>query len=488
MRALRLRPETLIVIGGLALVAAVFLSVSSKNPPGFYRDESAISYNAYTLSQSLKDEFGGRIPLFIKSYGDYKSPLYVYLLAAVFRVTGPSTHDARVVSAVVGLAAILVLYALALAITRKRLLALAAALLAGLSPWLFEISRLVFEVALEPVLIAGLLLVVYRASTGWRLSHSIAIGLLLAAIAYTYQAGRVLAPAFAVGLLLFFGRGRRRRLGELWAVFAASMLPIGVYEFLHTGALTARYHAVTFIHGGMSWPDIAWQFVKNYAKNLNLWDWLVAGDANQRHHVPGDGSLFFVEVGLALIGLAIVLLRRRSDPWWRFVVYALAVTPIAASLTNQTIHSLRMIALPVLLPVLALPALEAISGLRRPRMKAAVVGALAIAFAVEAVHWQVVFHQNGPDRLDAFEAQIHPVIEAALAHGGTIYAYRDDHTTYTDSLWFGTIAGRPRSSFDIVERGAKLPPGALVVGRVGECPTCTVVSENDGYEAYVTGS
>ena len=75
----------------LLLIAIVFLHVDARNPPGFYRDESAIAYNAYTLSTSLKDEYGARLPLFIRSFGDYKSPLYVYLLAAVFRITGPST-------------------------------------------------------------------------------------------------------------------------------------------------------------------------------------------------------------------------------------------------------------------------------------------------------------------------------------------------------------------------------------------------------------
>jgi hypothetical protein len=281
-----------------------------------------------------------------------------------------------------------------------------------------------------------------------------------------------------------------REIAAVWAVFLASMLPIGVYAFTHPGALSARYHAVTYIHGGMSWWDIAWQFLKHYAKNLNLWDWLVAGDANLRHHVAGTGSLFFVEVGLALAGTAIVLLRRRSDPWWRFVLFGVLATPIAASLTDQTIHSLRMIALPVLLPVLAIPALEAIVALHRRGARMAIVGVLVAVFAFEAVHWQVVFHRDGgsADRMNAFEAQIHPVIEAALAHGGTIYAYGSDHTTYTDSLLYGAIAGRSRSSIVILEGNSKPPPGVLVVGRDGECSSCKQVADNGGFEAYVTGS
>ena len=178
-----LSPERLLVLGGLLVIAIVFLHVDPKNPPGFYRDEAAIAYNAYTLSQDGKDEYGARFPLFIKSFGDYKSPLYVYLLAAVFRVTGPSTAVARTFSAVLGLAAVLVVYLLASRSRTGRPIALAVTALAGLSPWLFEISRLVFEVALEPLLDRAL---PAGAATGpraaaWRPRSSIALGVLLAA-------------------------------------------------------------------------------------------------------------------------------------------------------------------------------------------------------------------------------------------------------------------------------------------------------------------
>ena len=120
-----LSPERLLVLAGLLVISIVFLHVDPKNPPGFYRDEAAIAYNAYTLSQDGKDEYGARLPLFIRSFGDYKSPLYVYGLAAVFRVTGPSTAVARTFSAVLGLAAVLVIYLLAHAISRRRAIALA---------------------------------------------------------------------------------------------------------------------------------------------------------------------------------------------------------------------------------------------------------------------------------------------------------------------------------------------------------------------------
>ncbi len=311
--------------------------------------------------------------------------------------------------------------------------------------------------------------------------------MLLAAQVYTYQAGRIFAPLFALGLL-FFHRGRRREIATIWGVFVALLIPIGVYWFVHPGALQARYNVVTWIHGGMTPWEFAWQLVRHYADNMNPWDWLVRGDYVERHHVPGDGSLFWVEIGLAVAGAVIVLLRRRSDPWWRFVLFGVVVSPLAASLTIGAIMTLRMITLPVLLPVLAIPALEAVAALRPRALRAVTISALLVVFAFEAIHWQVVFHRNGPGRLDPFEQQIHSVIEAAFRHGGTVYAYRDFHAAYVDSLFYGAVAGRSPSSIVILEPGAPAPPGALVVGYTDECPKCKIVSTNAGFQAFITPS
>ena len=423
----------------------MFLNVSPNNPPGFHKDEAAIAYNAYTLSTTGRDEYGAELPLFIKSFRDWKSPLYVYLLAGVFRVTGPSAEVARTFSAVLGLAAILVLYALALAITRKPYVATATVLVAGLSPWLFEVTRLVFEVALLPLVIALLLLALHRAAAAtWRRRHSVAIGLLLAAIAYTYQAGRVLAPVFAVGIALFWFRARRRQVALVWAVFLAGVAPIGAFALRHPGALAVRYRATTYIHGGTSLWRIGWQFLVHYARNWNLWVWLVRGDSNLRQHVQGDGSLFYVAVALAFAGAVVVLARRRADPWWRFVVFGTLVSPLPGALTVDSIHTLRMIALPVFLPVLAIPALETIASLPRPPVRAATAAAVLAVFAFEAIHWQVVFHQNGPGRLYWFGGDAHAIVDAAFKHDRTVYAFRS-RGLYIDLLFYGVAEGRPKS-------------------------------------------
>ena len=90
------------------------------------------------------------------------------MLAAVFALTGPNELVARVLSGVLGLAAVLLLGLLAHRLSGSRGVGFATAALAAATPWLFEVTRLVFEVALEPALIALLLLLLAGVRGGRR--------------------------------------------------------------------------------------------------------------------------------------------------------------------------------------------------------------------------------------------------------------------------------------------------------------------------------
>ena len=99
VRSIVERPAVLLGLGAILAVVAFQLWITPSNPPGYHRDEAALSLNAYTLSKGLRDEDGARLPLFFRSFEDYKSPVYPYLLAGVFKVTGPSQSVARGLSA-----------------------------------------------------------------------------------------------------------------------------------------------------------------------------------------------------------------------------------------------------------------------------------------------------------------------------------------------------------------------------------------------------
>src|SRR5260370_461311 len=89
----------------LVAAATLYFARVPDHPPGFYIDESSICYNAYTISQTGRDEYGNEWPLFFRAFSDYKNPVYIYLLAGLFRFTGPSIFVARLLCAVLGNAA-----------------------------------------------------------------------------------------------------------------------------------------------------------------------------------------------------------------------------------------------------------------------------------------------------------------------------------------------------------------------------------------------
>src|SRR5436190_98995 len=89
----------LVMIAGGAVLYARALTT---NPAGFYVDESSIAYNAHLISQTGHDEHGVAWPLYFRAFGDYKNPVYIYLLAGLFKLTGQSILAARLLSAFLG--------------------------------------------------------------------------------------------------------------------------------------------------------------------------------------------------------------------------------------------------------------------------------------------------------------------------------------------------------------------------------------------------
>src|ERR1051326_4530254 len=90
------------ILSGVAAIlfgALVQFAALRTNPPGFFLDESSIAYNAHTISQTGQEEHGKPWPLFFRAFGEFKNPVYIYLLAGVFRLTGPGIVAARVLSA-----------------------------------------------------------------------------------------------------------------------------------------------------------------------------------------------------------------------------------------------------------------------------------------------------------------------------------------------------------------------------------------------------
>src|SRR3954471_5363143 len=156
--------------GMRALVFVVFIAAVlcfvrlDENSRGFYIDESSIGYNAWTIASKGCDEHGVPWPLYFQAFGDYKNPVYIYLLAGLFRLAGPGIYVARAFSATAVVLAAIVLGFLAMQLTRSRVAALLISTSALLTPWLFELAHVAVEVALYPLVLALFLFALHRAA------------------------------------------------------------------------------------------------------------------------------------------------------------------------------------------------------------------------------------------------------------------------------------------------------------------------------------
>ena len=485
MRSLADRPALLLGLGAILAVAAFHLWITPSNPPGYHRDEAALSLNAYTLSTGLRDEDGARFPLFFRSFDDYKSPVYPYLLAGVFKLTGPDQSVARGVSAVLVLAAVLLLGVLAFRLTRSALVAVVVIVLAGLTPWLFELGRMAIEATTQPLLVVLLLLWLERVArlrtyTAW---HGVPAGVLVGLVTYSYTGSRLLGPLFAVALAVFAGRGRWAFVLSALATFALALVPIGLYAIRHPGNLTARYDATTIARDGLSPPRVVLQAIGNWFRDGNPWHWATGGDPAPYVHNGGYGALFAAVVLLAITGAVLVLWRQRGDLWWRYVLVATLLVPVPAALTVDRYNAIRLATLPVFALVLATPALAALLAALRTSWPARIaVSVLALAVGVQFAQFLDSYRTRGPGRVVLFEAGVEPLLRAPLASGEPIYVDFDDRGAQAMARWRAAAAGVPQDRIVILPDGGVPPPRSLVFLRFQECDfTCEDVASWEDY-------
>src|SRR5665648_328959 len=90
----------------IILGACLRLYNLSVNPPSLDWDEAATGWNAKTIWQTRRDEYGQLLPLSFKSFGDFKAPVYIYLTAPIVGILGINPISVRFISVLAGIISI----------------------------------------------------------------------------------------------------------------------------------------------------------------------------------------------------------------------------------------------------------------------------------------------------------------------------------------------------------------------------------------------
>jgi hypothetical protein len=414
---------------GVALILCVAAHVWSLGsiPQGLFIDESSIGFNAATLAESGTDQDGEHWPVLFRSFGDYKSPLYIYVVALVFKVAGVSILSLRLTSAV-----FFFLFEIGLLLLVRRLISLRwdvlvyAALSAGFLPWFFPLSRIGFEVVSQLAVVTWAMLALHWATTapssGRPLVRAAIAGGLVGLSLYTYVSARLLTPLLLLSVVAIWReRAYWARLAAFSLVAAVVVAPMAGYALIHPETIFARPEAVSYLADGLPPASLLARFTRTYLSYFGPAFLLFSGDPNLRHATGIGGEVYWSVLVLALIGVGAALLRRelRHDPCLALLTLLLVAAPIAAALTEPR-HALRSLLVGVGLLLFSALGMAELGRLAPTWQIRAALGVLLIcAVGGEAARYTVDYFGSYSERsLDAFDTYpLQPQVALAAAFG-----------------------------------------------------------------------
>lgn len=330
-------------------------------PPGLYVDEAAIGVNADAILHTGKDEWGVAHPLYFKSFGDYKMPLYIYATSAAMSVFGKTEFAIRLPSILSGIFTVVLLFFLVRDLLRLdkeeknkqqfMLLPLFSMFVLAIIPWHIQFSRGGFEVNL------ALFLYIFATWLAVRFflykKDLLLIGsmLLYVATIYTYHSFRVISPLsvlIIITLLLMKRILFTKRVTAAFSLFFLLCTPVFLFSFSAEGSARfaqtstfTEYPTHSFGEKMLLYPLI---YLKNYLSFFSL-DFLFSfGDGNGRHQIPNFGVLSRWQIPFIVIGLFSLI--KKGNTKLLFVIGTLLVlAPTAGALTRPSPHSLRSLLL-----------------------------------------------------------------------------------------------------------------------------------------------
>ncbi|MFZ5933183.1 MAG: ArnT family glycosyltransferase [Patescibacteria group bacterium] len=351
-----------IVLLSILILAAILRFDQLGDYPALNADEASIGYNAYSLLETGKDEHGNPWPIHFQSFNDYKPGLYFYLVLPFVKVLGVSELAVRLPGAVLGVAAVLLIYLAVREIFKDERLAILSGILLALSPWHLHFSRGGWEVNLATFLITLGVWLFYKALKNPKYYVFSIISFVLSL--YAYHAARIVAPLLLLILILTNLKGIKQK-GKtlLIAVVIGVLLILPLVRDFTKGAVVSRAAGVGLFSdpGPLSrineqrgehnnFQSFSARLLHNKAVNYGLafaQNWMehywgeflfLSGDEIERNRVPETGQLHLFELLFILVGLAYIA---KNSKGWGIILSWLLVSPFAASLTFQSPHALR---------------------------------------------------------------------------------------------------------------------------------------------------
>ncbi|MDP4009683.1 MAG: hypothetical protein Q8P53_01725 [Candidatus Shapirobacteria bacterium] len=139
---MKLNKIILILVLGISLFFRIY--GLEKAPASINFDEASLGYNAYSLANTGRDEYGNFLPFSLRSFNDFKPALYSYVSIPFVKILGLNQTSTRLASAVFGTISLFFLYLILKDFIAQKWL-LPIFFILSFEPWSLHYSRTAFE-------------------------------------------------------------------------------------------------------------------------------------------------------------------------------------------------------------------------------------------------------------------------------------------------------------------------------------------------------
>lgn len=359
----------------LVLINAVFLAIVTRfyklgeAPKGFYLDEAGQGYSAYSILKTGKDEFGKAFPIVFRSFTDFKTPVYIYLIVPLIPIFGLTPFTVRFPSFFFSILTIPLVYLLIKEIAPKKegsLMGALAALLLAISPWHILFGRSNFECNVALFFLIFGIFFFYKGLKNPKLL--IASAVIFAIAIPAYHAQRIITPLVVLMLSIKY---RRTLLSKshikflIPAALVALLISIPTLMVALTPGFLARASGLNIFSYANTTPAgfmssqtgilaylvnnplylISREFISLYFSYLTPRNMFVLGDYGGRSSFPGLSTFFIWQAPFYLIGLYFIIKNKALRELRFLTLFLLLIGPIPAALTRDPYSSIRSLQL-----------------------------------------------------------------------------------------------------------------------------------------------
>lgn len=341
-------------------------------PRGITMDEAAFGYNAALISETLRDENGRFLPVFVLSLDgqDWRQPVAQYLQVGAFKVFGKSLFILKFVSVLVAAVSVVIIFLLGSQMLGKKF-GLLAFLIFITTPVIMIHSHLALDNIMPVPFILLWLFGVYKFQKEKSIKYLILSGISLGISFYAHKSMRSAAPVWTLLTMIYLIHQSNWRVFNLKKykpviLFLVSIIPF----YLISPILEYKYAGAVYGTQAISLASI-YEFIYYYLSSFDPSFLFIRGDSILHHSTGIHGMFLLATLPIFIYGLYKSFQQR--NPFLVFIITCLFTGPLFFGFIGSIHRASRLIFLVPLFSLITAFGLVKLFEVKRRIFKSALV-------------------------------------------------------------------------------------------------------------------